>query len=180
MNEILNCIYRLIVENLIGIASVVVMLLILWETRRWHRKESAPQLIYTLDIVNEYMVIGKLGNIGKGVAYNIKVEFDPQEISILGKNIKESFKALKYLGPQSSYNVQYGYLNIYNEVIDLREHKVVVSWTKKQKSKRKIMAIFFIGEGYFKSYPRKLEIAKQVKDLKDTVKEGLDNNKKKW
>ncbi len=53
---------------IVAIASVVVMVLILFETIWWHRKESAPQLIYTLDIINENMVIGKIENIGNGVA----------------------------------------------------------------------------------------------------------------
>jgi len=180
MNEILNNIFSFIVENLIGITSVVVMFLILWETMRWHRKESAPLLIYTLYIINEYTVIGKLENIGNGIAYNIKVECTPTDVKIFGGSVDEKFNDLHYLGPKNSYPVQYGYLNTENDVTKLTKHDVIVSWTKKPNSNKKVMATFSIEEGYFKSYPRKPEIAKQVKDLKDAVKESLDNNKKKW
>ncbi len=180
MSEIFNNIFSFIVENLIGIASVVVMLLILWETRWWHRKESAPQLIYTLDIINENMVIGKLENIGNGVAYNIKVECEPPGVEVFKSKMDEKFKPLNYLGPDDSYIVQYSYLNINDDVIDFKKHKVLVSWTKKQTATKRIQATFFIGEGYFKSYPRKKEIATQIKELKDTVKEGLADKKNKW
>ncbi len=92
----------------------------------------------------------------------------------------EKFKPLNYLGPGDSYTVQYSYLNINDEVIDFEKHKVLVSWTKEEKSTKRIKATFFILEGYFKSYPRKIETAQQIKELKGAVEKFIKNRNNKW
>lgn len=81
-------------DNIIGIANAIIAFFLYRATIKIFKKSTSPELVFSLDVVNDSVAVGKLENIVNSIAFDIKVSFDP-DIVISGQNISEAFFDLK-------------------------------------------------------------------------------------
>ncbi len=73
--EILK-IASIVVGISVGIVNVIVAYKLLMETKKLREFSTKPELVFSLVPVENYLVVGRLKNIGNGIAYNIEVRIN--------------------------------------------------------------------------------------------------------
>ena len=177
MSQVIELILNFITKEIIGILNILIAFFLLKEAKKMREIATDSELVYSLQLIDDYTVIGKLENIGNGVAYNIEVASDVNFSTFYDVPINEAFKSLEYLAPKHSYYIKYGYLNINNEIIPFEDHNVTLKWTQSKSVKRnKRTAQFFISGNYFKNTPGKVGL-KEVVDAIENLGSRLGNSR---
>ncbi len=165
-NNILELILRLF-EIIFLLTNVFIAYFLLKEARKMRDLSSSSNLVFSFISLSSYSIIGRLENIGFGTAYNIKVKVEPDFKIMNEKSLEEIFKNVKYLAPKQSYDINYGYINIDDDLSGFSKHKLTVSWTNTIKNKSPKYFIVDFSKDYFKSYP-------YIKTIEDLI-ESIDN-----
>ena len=175
LGNIIYSIYNFIVTNIVGLLNIIIAFLLVIEAKRMREATTQPELVFYLKLVNEYTVIGRLENVGNGVAHNISVNAE-NDFSLFHRNsFNTAFDKIKTLAPKQYFDVQIDYLNIGNQIISLEKNtSIKVVWTKSNKKKNNFYEFTMeLDKNYFQNTPR-IEslstIAKSIENLERYLK----------
>jgi len=174
--EILK-IASIVVGISVGIINVIVAYKLLTETKKLREVSTKPELVFSLVAVEHYIVVGRLKNIGNGIAYNIEVKSDIDFQIFSGYSLSTAFRELKYLAPNQYFDISYGHINIKNEIINFKNHTLEISWTDtKEDLGIRNTAKFFLSKKYFKNAPRPFDFT-QVTEAIERLREEIAKKK---
>lgn len=173
--NIIYSFYNFIVSNIVGLLNVIVAFWLVVEAKKMREVATQPELVFYLKLVNEYTVIGRLENVGNGVAYNIEITSENDFKLFHNNSFNSAFEKIKVLAPKQYFDVQINYLDVGNKIISLEKKSIIkVIWTKAKKNKKNFFVFTMELEGnYFQNVPR-LEslstIAKSIERLERHLK----------
>ena len=162
----LNSILK-IVEIIVPVISLIVAFFLLRESRKMHVLSSSPNLVFSFHSLSSNRIIGRLENIGYGIAYNIKVDLEPDFKIMRSTSLYKLFENVSYLAPKQFYDVDYGFVNINHKLIDFKPHKLIISWSKKKNDKKRYYFVTCFKESYFDSFPTSYSFNDLVKEIRD-------------
>ena len=173
--NMLSSVLSFIWTNIVGLLNVLIAFLLVKEAKKMREVTTQPELVFYLKLVNQYTVIGRLENIGNGVAYNVSVSADNDFILFHDNNFNTAFDKIKSLAPKQYFDIQIDYLNINNEIMSLEKNALIkVLWTNTKKLNKSIYEYSMILDKlYFKNTPRiesLSNIAEAIKELERNLK----------
>ncbi|NQV17833.1 MAG: hypothetical protein HQ534_04740 [Armatimonadetes bacterium] len=164
-----------IIGIILAIISVIVAYFLLRESRKMHVLSSSPNLVFSFHSSSQNRILGRLENIGYGTAYNINVKVDP-DFQIMGrKSLQKIFKNVNYLSPKQCYDIDYGVINVDNNLKVFKKHKLTITWTRKKQDKKKEIFIANFEEDYFINFP----CSHSFSDLVNSI-DNLNNNLERY
>ncbi len=174
INEIIKIVVP-IIGVILAIISVIVAYFLLKENRKMRELSTSPNIVFTFLSSSQNRILGRLENIGYGTAHNINVKVDP-DFQIMGrKSLQKIFKNVNYLSPKQCYDTDYGFINIDNNLIGFKKHKLTITWTRKKQDKNKEIFIANFEEDYFKYFP----CSHSFSDLVNSI-DNLNNNLERY
>lgn len=160
-----------IINLLALVINLMLVYFILKESRKMRELSSSPNIVFTFLSSSQNQILGRLENIGYGTAYNINIKVDP-DFQIMGrKSLQKIFQNVNYLSPRQCFDIDYGFINIDNNLLCFKKHKLTITWTRKKQDKNKEIFIANFEEDYFKYFP----CSHSFSDLVNSI-DKLSNN----
>lgn len=161
-----------VINTVVISLTLVVAFFLLIEYKKMTRVATKPELIFSLFLAEKYIVIGRLKNIGKGIAYNIEVKSDKDFNILHDPPISNAFEEVGCLAPEQHFDITYGRINIKNEIMEFQNHTLEIFWTDtEKKSEKGNRAKFFLSKTYFKNTPRTSDLSHVVDAIEDLKEE---------